>query len=94
MIERAALAGLRARLREPRRFLQVVAGPRQVGKTTMVAQALAQLAGVPPAVIKAARKHLARLESQALDATPQLDLFALGSEAPCDEAMRIGFFSA
>jgi DNA mismatch repair protein MutS len=28
-------------------------------------------------VIKAARKHLARLESQALDTTPQLDLFAL-----------------
>jgi DNA mismatch repair protein MutS len=37
---------------------------------------VAQLAGVPPAVIRAARKHLARLESQALDATPQLDLFA------------------
>jgi predicted AAA+ superfamily ATPase len=47
MIERAALSGFIARLREPRRFLQVVAGPRQVGKTTMVAQALAQLAGVP-----------------------------------------------
>jgi len=40
---------------------------------------VAQLAGVPPAVIRAARKHLARLESQALDSTPQLDLFA----APC-----------
>jgi len=37
---------------------------------------VAQLAGVPQGVIKAARKHLARLESQALDATPQLDLFA------------------
>jgi len=37
---------------------------------------VAQLAGVPPQVIKAARKHLARLEAQALDATPQLDLFA------------------
>jgi DNA mismatch repair protein MutS len=44
---------------------------------------VAQLAGVPPAVIRAARKHLARLESQALDATPQLDLFA---PAPCIEA--------
>jgi DNA mismatch repair protein MutS len=43
---------------------------------------VAQLAGVPGAVIRAARKHLARLESQALDATPQLDLFA---PAPCDE---------
>ena len=42
---------------------------------------VAQLAGVPPSVIKAARKHLARLESQALDTTPQLDLFA----RPCDE---------
>ncbi|MGF6273851.1 DNA mismatch repair protein MutS [Massilia sp. UYP11] len=37
---------------------------------------VAQLAGVPQQVIKAARKHLARLEAQALDATPQLDLFA------------------
>ncbi len=43
---------------------------------------VAQLAGVPPSVIRAARKHLARLESQALDATPQLDLFA---PAPCDD---------
>lgn len=43
---------------------------------------VAQLAGVPAPVIRAARKHLARLESQALDTTPQLDLFAL----PCDDA--------
>jgi predicted AAA+ superfamily ATPase len=34
---------LAARLAEPRRFLQVVAGPRQVGKTTLVQQALAGL---------------------------------------------------
>ena len=50
---------------------------------------VAQLAGVPPAVIKAARKHLARLEAQALDATPQLDLFAAPSaevEAEAEEA--------
>jgi hypothetical protein len=32
---------LAARLVEPRRFLQVVAGPRQVGKTTLVQQVLA-----------------------------------------------------
>jgi DNA mismatch repair protein MutS len=44
---------------------------------------VAQLAGVPPSVIRAARKHLARLESQALDATPQLDLFAA---QPCEDA--------
>ena len=42
---------------------------------------VAQLAGVPPGVIKAARKHLARLESQALDSSAQRDLFA----APCYE---------
>src|SRR5450830_718783 len=43
---------------------------------------VAQLAGVPQAVIKAARKHLARLEAQALDATPQRDLFAAPSNDP------------
>jgi len=42
-IEREALAPLVARLKEPRRFLQVVAGPRQVGKTTLVRQALERL---------------------------------------------------
>lgn len=42
-IQRAALKPFAARLREPRRFLQVLAGPRQVGKTTLVRQALAQL---------------------------------------------------
>ena len=46
---------------------------------------VAQLAGVPPGVIKAARKHLARLESQALDATPQRDLFAQVCEEPAGE---------
>jgi len=50
---------------------------------------VAQLAGVPPAVIKAARKHLARLESQALDATPQLDLFALPSADADEETQSV-----
>ena len=36
---------LATRLREPRRFLQVLAGPRQVGKTTMVQQVLAEFEG-------------------------------------------------
>ena len=35
---------LAARLREPRRFIQVVAGPRQVGKSTLVQQATQSLA--------------------------------------------------
>jgi len=34
---------LARRLDGPRRFLQVVAGPRQVGKTTLVRQVLAEL---------------------------------------------------
>ncbi len=40
---RDAVAVLAARLAEPRRFLQVVAGPRQVGKTTLVHQVLADI---------------------------------------------------
>ena len=34
------------RLREPRRFIQVVAGPRQVGKTTLITQ-VAERSGLP-----------------------------------------------
>lgn len=44
-IERPQLAVLAGRLREPRRFLQILAGPRQVGKTTLARQALARLSG-------------------------------------------------
>jgi hypothetical protein len=40
LYERPQAALLRARLQEPRRFLQVVSGPRQVGKTTLVRQVL------------------------------------------------------
>jgi DNA mismatch repair protein MutS len=37
---------------------------------------VAQLAGVPQAVIRAARKHLASLEASSMQVTPQFDLFA------------------
>ncbi|MHB8950248.1 MAG: ATP-binding protein [Rhodoferax sp.] len=50
-LQRSPLAGFLARLQEPRRFLQVVAGPRQVGKTTLVQQALAALPSGPGPVI-------------------------------------------
>ena len=43
MIIRSQCHDFIARLQEPRRTIQVVAGPRQVGKTTMVKQALQQL---------------------------------------------------
>lgn len=37
---------------------------------------VAQLAGVPASVIRAARKHLAMLEAHSIQPTPQFDLFA------------------
>lgn len=40
MHERPIVATLRRRLNEPRRFIQIVLGPRQAGKTTCVQQAL------------------------------------------------------
>lgn len=45
MHHRPQLAILNQRLQEPRRFLQVLAGPRQVGKTTLARQAAATFAG-------------------------------------------------
>jgi DNA mismatch repair protein MutS len=45
---------------------------------------VAQLAGVPPQVIRAARKHLAALESHSVQPTPQFDLFA-PSFAPVED---------
>jgi len=38
MFERPQLAILKKRMEEPRRFIQVITGPRQVGKTTLVRQ--------------------------------------------------------
>ena len=43
---RPQAADLRRRLLEPRRFLQIVTGPRQVGKTTLVTQ-VAEQSGLP-----------------------------------------------
>lgn len=43
---RAAFATLLRRVREPRRFIQVLAGPRQAGKTTLARQVVAA-AGLP-----------------------------------------------
>lgn len=43
MFERPYLKSVKARIEEPRSFIQVILGPRQVGKTTMVTQLLSQL---------------------------------------------------
>lgn len=43
MYERYYLKQVKSRIEEPRKFIQVILGPRQVGKTTMVNQLLPQL---------------------------------------------------
>jgi predicted AAA+ superfamily ATPase len=43
MIERTQLQEITKRVSEPRRFIQVLMGPRQVGKTTMVSQMLKKI---------------------------------------------------
>ena len=43
MFQRRHFHVLYARLREPRKFIQVVMGPRQVGKSTMAKQVLSQI---------------------------------------------------
>jgi len=43
VFKRAQCTILRSRLEEPRRFIQVLAGPRQTGKTTIAGQAIAAL---------------------------------------------------
>lgn len=43
MFERSELQVLKKRINEPRRFMQVISGPRQVGKTTLVTQLYSQL---------------------------------------------------
>lgn len=43
MYERSYLKQVKSRILEPRKFIHVILGPRQVGKTTMVNQLLSQL---------------------------------------------------
>lgn len=43
--KRPQVAELERRLAEPRRFMQVIIGPRQVGKTTLVQQATSKFEG-------------------------------------------------
>lgn len=45
MFIRPQLSILSTRLQQPRRFLQILAGPRQVGKTTLVRQAIERFDG-------------------------------------------------
>lgn len=57
MFERPYLKLVKLRIEEPRKFIQVIFGPRQVGKTTMVTQLLPQLS--IPKIIESADAILA-----------------------------------
>ena len=48
MYQREQSQTIESRIREPRKFIQVVMGPRQVGKTTIVKQALKALENEVP----------------------------------------------
>lgn len=43
MIQRKEIQMIKSRINEPRRFIQVIMGPRQVGKTTLMHQLLKQI---------------------------------------------------
>lgn len=43
MFEKSELQQIKDRITEPRRFIQVIMRPRQVGKTTLVKQLLANI---------------------------------------------------
>ncbi len=43
MYERTPIKLVRSRMNEPRKFIQVIVGPRQIGKTTMIHQLLPKL---------------------------------------------------
>lgn len=54
MFERSLVAILEERMREPRRFMQVVMGPRQTGKTTALRQLIKKL-NVPTHFVRASQ---------------------------------------
>ena len=43
-MQRHYLQTIKTRILEPRKFIQVISGPRQVGKTTLITQALKEVA--------------------------------------------------
>lgn len=80
---------LAKRLKEPRRFIQVVAGPRQVGKTTLVQQVV-EAAGVPSQYASADEPTLRGTEwiAQQWDAA-RLMAGARGAVLVLDEAQKV-----
>jgi hypothetical protein len=86
---RREAAVLSARLAEPRRFIQVVAGPRQVGKTTLVHQVADELSA---AVVSASADEPTLRGSQWIAAqweAARLHVGAEGAVLVLDEVQKI-----
>ena len=63
---------LKERLQEPRKFMQVLAGPRQVGKSTLVNQVLSQVS-IPHTIEVADGPERQRLDSSRMGSLPHHD---------------------
>jgi predicted AAA+ superfamily ATPase len=96
MFTRSYAAALAARLDEPRRFIQVVLGPRQVGKTTIVQQVVTGL-GRPWHMVSADEPTLRQREwlGQQWEAGRQLARSAGGDGAVLvvDEVQKVSNWS-
>jgi uncharacterized protein len=92
--QRPQAATLAERLVEPRRFLQVVAGPRQVGKSTLVQQVTDQL-GVPVRYVSADEPTLRGTDwiSQQWDAARFEAAGKAGAVLVLDEVQKIPAWS-
>jgi hypothetical protein len=92
--QRPQAATLAERLVEPRRFLQVVAGPRQVGKSTLVQQVTDQL-GVPVRYVSADEPTLRGTDwiSQQWDAARLEAAGKAGAVLVLDEVQKIPAWS-
>ena len=66
MFRRTLSTELETRLTEPRKFMQIVMGPRQTGKTTAVKQALDSL-GIPHVVFDAGSARVSPLDRIAIE---------------------------
>lgn len=89
---RAAVDLLAGRLAEPRRFIHAVLGPRQVGKTTAVLQAVEQ-AGLPALVVSADEPQLRGADWLDLQWERARDLVAPRGDTPAvlvlDEVQKL-----
>lgn len=94
VFQRPQAATLAARLAEPRRFLQVVAGPRQVGKSTLVQQVTDQL-HIPVRFVSADEPTLRGTEwiSQQWDAARLNAAGKAGAVLVLDEIQKIPAWS-